>query len=269
MFKSIELNQEFATKELLFAALKANMKKIITIKKAQIYKSYDKGQLTGEQIITRELSKGLATKENHIYPVINTTDFLDSHLDNHQKGIWTKSVSEQQGKIRYSLDHSSKVADVVAWPEDVKMKVELLDWADLGFDYEGKTEALIFGINKANIDNSEALKIIDKKRPVENSVSMQYVDIVLSLDSDDKKYKEEKKIWNSIIDTVANKDFAIEQGVMWIVREAKIINESSMVTKGSNSATPIIYEAGETHLDNKNEPPDGTHETNYLLNFLN
>lgn len=272
MYKSIELNKEFATQAELFAALKANKKHIIVIKKSQIYKSIEKGQITGEQIITRELSKGLPTKKDYIYPVINTTDFLDSHLDNHQKGIWTKSVDEQQGKIRYSLDHSSKIVDVVAWPEEVKIKTEVLKWSDLGFDYVGETEALIFEINKNSIDNTEALKIINKKRPIENSVSMQYVIITLALNSTDKQYKEEKKEWDSKIDSVANKDFAMEQGVMWIVYEAKIVIESSMVTKGSNGATTTIYnevsEAGKS-TSSTIEPEESTQKRKIMLNLLN
>ncbi len=269
MYKSIELNRDYATKADLFAALKKNAKKIIAFKKSQIYKSINKGQITGKEIITRELTKGLSTKKNYIYPVINTTDFTDSHFDTHQKGIWTKSVQEQQGKIRYSLDHSSKIADVVAWSEYVTMKVELLDWKDLGFDFAGKTEALIFSINKNNIDNAEALKIINKKRPVENSVSMQYLTIDLAINSTEKEYKTEKKLWDSVILTIANKEFTEELGYTWVVREAKIVNESSMVTQGSNSATTTIYdntEAAKTGTSLIIEPSENdTRKINQLL----
>jgi len=271
MYKSIELNREFESKNDLFAALKVNAKKIIAIKKSQIFKSIDKGQITGQQIITRQASKGLSTKNGFIYPVINTTDFLDSHLDNHQKGIWNKSAKEQSGKIRYSMDHSSKIADVVAWPEDVSIKLETIDWVDLGFDYIGKTQALIFEIETNSIDNTEALKIINKQRPVENSVCMQYVNIELAINSEDKEYRTEKKLWDSVINDVANKDFANETGYMWIVKEAKIINESSMVTKGSNSATTTIYEIDEPEKSTQTtiEPSDDTQLTSKeFINIL-
>ena len=241
MIKCLELNREFDSKAEMFKALKANKDNIINFKKSIVYKSIDKAQLSGF-VDKSNVNKSIEVKENFIAPVINTTDFIDSHLDCHQKGIWNKSIKEQQGKIRYSLDHSPKVADVIAYPKDVNIRVEEISFKDLGYDYLGKTQALIFDINKDVIDNPTALKVITKGLPVQNSVSMQYVKIELAVDSEEKEYKEEKKLWDSSINSVANKEVAEESGYYWLVYEAKIVNESSMVTLGSNSATPILYE---------------------------
>lgn len=273
MFKSIDLSREYTTKEEMFNDVFKNRDKIISFKKSIVYKSIDKGQVA-EFNNAQTTVKGIDTKDGYIYPVINTTNFLDSHLDNHQKSIWNKSAKEQLGKIRYSLDHSTKVADVIAYPNDVEIKLIDTTFEDLGTEYKGETRALVFAIKEAVIDNEVALKVINKRLPVQNSVSMQYVDITLAMDSTAKEHKKEKKEWDDNINNVANKDFANEQGVMWLVKEAKIINESSMVTQGSNSATPIVYgntEAAKNSTSQHNEPSDDTHQdksSNNLLNFL-
>jgi len=272
MYKSIDLNKEYKTKAEMIADVYKNKDKIIAFKKSIIYKSIDKGQLSSEGLITREVSKGIPTKEDYIYPVINTTNFVDSHLDNHQKGIWTKSIQEKQGKIRYSLDHSTKVADVIAYPKDVKIKAVDTTFKDLGYEYEQETQALVFEIRKDVIDNETALKVINKKLPVQNSVSMRYVKIDLAVDSEDKQYQAEKKEWDKIYSTVANKDFADENGIMWIVKEAEIVNESSMVTLGSNSATRMMYGnsgAAKTGTPDPIEQPlEDTAKVNDFINLL-
>jgi hypothetical protein len=270
MFKSIDLDKEFATKEEMFAEVKANKENIIAFKKSIVYKSIDKGQLSVNKALI-VATKGIITKENFIYPVINTTNFLDSHLDLHQKGIWSRSSKDQQGKIRYSLDHSTKVADVIAYPKDVNIQVIDTTFKELGLDYTGDTQALVFEINKDVIDNAEALKVLNKQLPVENSVSMQYVKIELALNSEEKEYKAEKSLWDNRISSVANKEFAEEQGIMWIVTEAKIVNESSMVTQGSNSATPIIYGTSEAAKSTSKtiEPSKDTHSLANFIHLIN
>ena len=267
MFKSIDLNKEFATKEEMFRAIKASKDNIIAFKKSIIYKSIDKGQISSFD--TPELTtKGIETKDGFIHPIINTTNFLDSHLDNHQKGIWNKSIKDQQGKIRYSLDHSTKVTDVIAYPKDVTIRVEDTTFEGLGETYKGETQALIFDIDKNVIDNEVALKVITKQLPVQNSVSMQYVKIDLAVNSTDKDFKEEKKAWDKAITTTANKDFAEESGMMWLVKEAKIVNESSMVTQGSNSATPIIYGNSEA-AKGTSEDTQPSEDTATVKDFIN
>ena len=110
------------------------------------------------------------------------------------------------------------------------------------------TQALVFDIAKKAIENDTALKVIDKQLPVQNSVTMQYVQISLAINSKEKDYAEEFKIWNKHYPKLANKEMADKMGMMWIVSEAKIVNESSMVTQGSNSATPILYTKNEPSL---------------------
>jgi hypothetical protein len=68
---------------------------------------------------------------------------------------------------------------------------------------------------------------------------MQYVQILLCINSEEKYYTEEKTNWDKYYPMVANKDVADERGCFWAVTEAKII-EGSAVVIGSNGATPTI-----------------------------
>tara|TARA_R110000744_G_scaffold4934_5_gene17529 strand:+ start:165 stop:1004 length:840 start_codon:yes stop_codon:yes gene_type:complete len=244
IYKSIDLNKEFVTKEDMIKAVFEKKDEIIAFKKSVVYKSVDKGQVSGG-VFNQTTSKGVAVKSGFFRPVINTTNFLDSHLDNHVKGIFVKSSKEQNGKIRYSLDHSTKIADVIAYPKDVEISVIDTTFKELGYDFDSPTQALVFDIAKTSIENDIALKVINKQLPVQNSVSMQYLKISLAINSEESEYVEEFKAWNKHYPKLANKEYADEIGMMWIVSEAKIVNESSMVTQGSNSATPILYRKNE------------------------
>jgi len=83
---------------------------------------------------------------------------------------------------------------------------------------------------------------------------MEYVKISLAVNSTDKDFKDEKKIFDKYIDFIANKDEVLANEFFWAVTEAKVIAEGSMVVRGSNSVTPIIYEPL------KNEPLKDTQE---------
>ena len=101
-----ELKQDFDSKEDLFKALAENESFIIDAKKAEIYKSIDKGlQITTDQkgiekALNLEANKGLKFDENYHYIVVNSSNILDSHNDMHVDGNWKKTVKEQQGKVR-------------------------------------------------------------------------------------------------------------------------------------------------------------------------
>ncbi len=256
-------DKKFATKEQVFLELRKNVEKIITLKKAQIQKSYTKGTGFNSFLpaIKDDTIKGFPQmKDGFIYPVINTTNYLDHHDDCHFPGIWKRSVSDQAGKIYYVTNHDLEIGDIIAWPEDVSMIVKTVPWSFVGKEYTGNTEALIFEINKSRITNVDALDIINNKRQVQNSVRMQYVNIKLAMNSENAEDATYKAYWDLRINEIANKDIAIEQGYFFGVEEAKIINEGSMVIKGSNDATPVLqkYETGTTTSDNIEPPYPGT-----------
>ena len=185
--------------------------------------------------------------------LVNTTNYFDSHGDVHLKGIWTKSLQEQQGKLYYITDHSFKIGDVIAWPGDVKAYTKDIEWQIVGKGFEGTTQALIYEIAKDKIVNDIAKDVINEKRDIQNSVSMIYVKIDLAVDSSEKDYKKEKAAWDKHINSVANKNDAIENGYMWLVSEAKIYKAGSMVLLGSNDATSIIYEPEKSTQSTKSD----------------
>jgi len=264
MIKCLELDREFSTKHEMFKALLANEKNIIELKKAAILKSADKGQLSTFKLfkVTEETKSLLQLKEGYIYPVINTTKYLDSHGDVHLDGIWNKSIKEQQGHLFYAADHELKTTSIIAWPNDVNAMIKDVPWSFVGKDFEGTTQALIYEIKSDVIEHSDAKNIIDKKRPVQNSVRMQYVKVRLAINDTAKEFSENKAYFDSVIETIANKDTAIESGYFWGIEEAKIVKEGSMVIYGSNDATPIRYTEAAEKGTPANEPPISTQTEN-------
>lgn len=263
MIECIELGKSFATKSELFSAIASNSKDIISLKKAAIQKSCDKGQLSTFNLfkVTEETKSLLGLKEDYIYPVINTTKYLDSHGDVHMDGIWNKSLQEQKGQIYYVADHELKTTSVIAFPSDVNAFTKEVPWSFVGKSYDGNTQALIYEIPKDKIKLQAAKEIIEEKQPVQNSVRMQYVRIKLAMNSEDKEHVEFKSNYDNHISMIANKEEAEERGYYWIVEEAKIAKEGSMVLFGSNDATPIQY-SDAAKSTSEQEPPQGTQPIN-------
>lgn len=245
-FKCVDLDQQFNTQAEMFAALKQHEQKIVAVKKAMIQKSYEK-QVPVVTFLDKEADeqKTIHLKEGYIYPVINTTLYMDSHRDVHLNGIWKHSVKDQQGKLLYLVNHQLEIGKVIAWQKDIAVMVKSVPWSFLGQDYEGNTEALMFEINKSNVQMKDVLELITNKRPVQNSVSMQYVTVRLAMNSDAKGDEAYKQFYDSIIETIANKDQVKALGYFWGVSEAKIVNEGSMVVLGSNPITPIKEKSAE------------------------
>jgi hypothetical protein len=267
MIKAIEFpDKVFTTKEELFKALKTNEKTLIDLKKSQLYKSSEKGQisfLNADRLKDASLKAGFEAKEGFIYPIISTTKYLDSHGDVHINGCFTKTCKEQQGKVYYALDHELKWDSILAWQKDVNMFISSIDWALVGKKYEGQTEALVFEIAKEKITRKDVLQAIENKASdFENSIRMVYHKIVLAVNSESKDYAENKAYFDSRIDDIANKELALENGYFWGVEELGIHKEGSLVVAGgSNDATSIYSKNIEAVLDtSKNEPSDDTQQ---------
>src|SRR5690606_29949960 len=102
IYKCIELpDKEFANKEEMFKALLVERDNIISLKKAEIKSSDSVRTNTRETTKARQLNM----KDGYVYPVINTTLYMDSHNDVHADGIWNVSLKQQKGNIFYVADH--------------------------------------------------------------------------------------------------------------------------------------------------------------------
>ena len=262
-----ELNKEYSTKAEMFKALRDSAPDIISLKRSTIQKSFEKGLgVNAKSIDVSKLgttSKGILTDSNYYYIAVNTTKILDSHSDLHIDGIWNKTVNEQQGKNYLVTDHKMELANVVAKKENIEMLLAEIPFSSIGKSYTGNTQALIYKVAKDDIINPLAKEWLESGSDIEASVRMQYVNIKLALDSDDKEDIKEKENFDNHIESIANKSDFESIDYFWVVTEAKNIGESSLVLRGSNGATGI--------LDNKNiEPsPADTHKQEPLKNTQN
>lgn len=253
----------------MLKALYENKDRIIKLKKSAVYKSVEKGQFAANiSNLRANAVKGLQMESGNIYPVINTTNYMDSHDDVHFPGLWDRSLNDQQGKIFYAMGHNLNIKDIIAWPEDVNAFVKELQWKELGADFDGTTQALIYEIPEDKIVNDDARKVLDEKRKVQNSVSMRYILIKFGADSNESYMKEAKAYFDEMIDKIANKEQVKEQGYFYGVEEAAIHKEGSMVLFGSNDITPILLPEPPEGTSGKTEPPAGTQKNNILLNLI-
>jgi hypothetical protein len=193
-----------------------------------------------------------------VVPVINTTNWLDSHGDVHIPGLWKKSLSDNKRSGFYLLDsHRRSFKDIIA--EECAGLTRNLSWKELGLDYPGTTEALLFNAFLEKERNEYMYEQYLKKRVKNHSVGMQYVKLVTCIDDDE--YPVQKENWDKYIEMVANREEAEADGYFWAILEAKIM-EGSAVVFGSNSATPTLETTllGKTDSadDTKNQPPLGT-----------
>lgn len=272
MIKCKELNREFSSKTEMFKALKEHKQEIINLKKAAVKRSDGVPMLSIKE--SSETIKGLTPKDelkfgDYVYPVINTTKYLDSHGDVHLDGIWDRSANEQAGKVYLLINHDLSVGKVISQPKDVEPMVKDIAWKDLGKNYPGNTQALIFKAKISEKSNKDGFLAYKDNDPVEHSIRMQYVKLDLAVNSDDKELKEEKKLYDSIYPEIANKELADEQGYFWAVSEAKIYKEGSMVLAGSNDATPTLYdlEAGTT-TSNKEAATSTSEQVKFFTNLI-
>lgn len=274
-----ELGKEFASKTEMFFELKANRELIVAQKKAQL-KFSDPVQYFVKQILEGTgVEKALPdTPEvvgigSTIYAIINTTNFYDSCGDVHLDGIWDNSIQDQVGKLYYVMNHDLKLGSVIAYPKDVKASVVPLKWSDIGQDYTGSMQALVYAVKLTEAANKDALNAIITKQDIQNSVRMGYIAMILCIDSTDDDYKQEKANFDKYIKVVANKDAAIEAGYFWAIVEAKIVKEGSACLFGANEATPILYAdpagAGQKSKEEQQEsPPESSQPAAFDINKL-
>lgn len=183
--------------------------------------------------------------------IINTTNLLDSHGDVHIDQLWNKSLKENKS-IYLVAEHDFSYKGIIS--DNVKAFAKQMTWHELGYNFEGTTQALVFdsNIDKADEDFPAAKDYFGryKNGKVKNhSVGMQYVKMELAVNDD--RYEKENEMWNKYFDRIANKEDALDQGYFWAVLEAKVI-EGSAVVRGSNFATPT------TNVEAKQDEPVNT-----------
>lgn len=236
----------FKTREDLFKHLKEHAAKIIDLKTKDV-RHTDGADFLPKAEVT---AKAAFFQDGHVFPVINTTKYMDSHNDVHLDGVWDVSVKQQQGNVYYVVDHKLEIDSIIAHPEDVEMKIVLMDWEELGANFKGQTEALVFKVPMNKIQHQKALDIIKQRRNIQHSVRMQYLKVQLAINSTSDEFKQEKAVFDKWIYSIVNQEKAQENGYFWAVEEAKIFKEGSMVIFGSHDITPMVYPKKETDPSN-------------------
>ena len=266
-------DRTFKDKKELFFAMKDNEETIIGLKKSKVYKSIEKGQGICNIPV---LPKTLTNKENFeggfIYPAINSTHWLDSHQDVHIKGCYKRTVKEQQGRVYYIDTHLKGLTNIITRKNNIEMFYDDVDWRLLGKDIKGSTEALFFKMAEENV-KAEYLQLIKEDKELQNSLAMVYKNLSMAIDTKDPALKENKETFDEYIETIANKEQAIQDGIFFAVKELGIMGEGSLcpVVGGSNSATSVIQiENKESEKSTqKQEEAEKSLQKKLIINILN
>ena len=250
----------FDTKKELFDFLITNKDKIIASKKAVIKHGasvpFDLVMPGKAQAVKSIAKADNLVEEVAVKAIINTTNILDSHGDVHLPGIWNKSLKENR-YVMHLQEHEMKFDHIISEVEDLKVSAKKYTWKELGFNFEGETEALVFDSVVKRSNNQLMFDRYKNKKVKNHSVGMQYVKLMLAINSDD--YPTEKEIWDKYYPEIANKEAADAAGFFWAVKEARLI-EGSAVPIGSNYATPTLEPDDSTPKNNQIEPPTGTQQ---------
>lgn len=232
----------FKTKTELFSWLKTNKNLLITERKSALKfsdpvvfglftvnskGSIEKAEANPELLNLSEFNAKVA---------INTTNIMDSCSDVHFPGLWTKSL--QEGKIIYHLqEHKMQFDHIIS--DRVQASTKMMSWKELGYNFEGMTEVLVFDSAIEKARNPYMFDQYANGYVKNHSVGMRYIKVELAMNSESKFDAEEKKTWDKYISQVVNRSVVDEQGYFFAVTEAKVI-EGSAVPMGANYATPTI-----------------------------
>ena len=242
---------EFGTDKELFAFLREKQDDILYQKKSQ-FKTADAFSFVTLPLVP--LQKGLTTKSEQQDPtqikvraIINTTNLMDSHKDVHIDGIWNKSLKENS-RIKHLQEHQMKFDKVISDKDDLKAFTKTYTWKQLGYDMEGKTQALVFDSVVKQERNDFMFKEYSSGNVDNHSVGMYYVNIKMAMNSDDPDDEKYKANWDTYIDKIANREDAERSKYFFAVLEAKAI-EGSAVVSGSNPITPTLTTSKEVEVE--------------------
>lgn len=169
--------------------------------------------------------------------VCNTAWFVDSQMDVLTDSCYSKSVAEKGVNIPHIADHkqssTSHVGDVT------KVYTKKLPLADLGYEKEGSTTALVMESTVRKNYNEDVYKFYANGKINQHSIGLRYLDIQLAINSKHEEDKEEFAVWEEGYEHIINKEAVDEKGYFWLVKEINII-ENSCVLFGANSLTPTL-----------------------------
>ncbi|WP_347216682.1 hypothetical protein [Chryseobacterium sp.] len=182
--------------------------------------------------------------------VINTCNLFDSHGDVSIDSSWNRTVKNAK-RILLLEAHKAQFDKIIS--DEIELKVEVISWKDLGFDYEGKTECLVFYARLRKERNPFMFEQYAKGYVKEHSAGLRYIQIDLAINSEAEWNKEEKEVWDKHYPKIANKEDVDQCGYFWAVIEQQI-REGSAVVFGSNFVTPTLSVEPVSDTSTKQEP---------------
>lgn len=265
-----ELDKSFNTSEDMFKAIIENKANIKALKKSSMKEADGFSHVVSDN----ETRKGVITKDNSfvegnpteikVRVVGNTTNILDSHGDVHIDNIWKRTLKASDTKLH--LQEHKRSFDMVI-SNEAKAYTKNTTFKDLGIDLEGNTQALILDSTVKQSRNPLMFEQYKNGWVNNHSVGMQYVDMVVCINSEEKWAKEEKENWDKYYPMVVNKNDADEAGYFWAVLEAKLV-EVSAVLFGSNYATPTLENNMKSEQSPSADPSKDTQKSQ-INSFIN
>jgi len=239
-------NMKFATKKELFKFMSDNKDKLIAQKKA-VKKEVDCAVavkpifvIDPKSSVIKQMNGSMMDLANlkslKVVCVINTTNFLDSHMDVHIPGLWTKSLQDNK-MIMHLQEHNMQFNKIISDGDNLKAYTKRFKWSELGFSYQGETEALMFDSEILRKRNPYMLEQYANGWVKNHSVGMYYVKTDMAINDED--FPNYYEAWQKYYPMIANPEMADDKGYFYYVLEAKCV-EGSAVPIGSNTATPTL-----------------------------
>jgi len=197
--------------------------------------------------------------------IINTTGVIDSHLDLHLPGIWTKTVKDNPTNPILK-QHERTFESVIS--SKGKNFNQNMNYRDIGVDIDFDMQANLneFVLSKAN--QPLMFEKYASGEVEQHSVGMMYVDYDIAYY--DEESQKEMDFFEDTLKKCINPEIAKEYGIVWVIREAKK-REGSPVVFASNPLTPTLsvknYEPGLVTTRNI-EPQKSTRELDELNKLL-
>lgn len=262
-------NRQFATIQELHKALSENKELLKSQKKLQTkftdtiaysFAVNEKNEAVKSESINIDEVNVLRIKV-----VINTCNYFDSHYDVSLNGSWNRTVKNTKRTLLLD-SHKYQFESIIS--DEVELKVETFNWSELGYDYKGTTEALVFYCTIRKERNPFMFTQYAKGYVKEHSGGLRYVSLDMAINSEVEWNKEEKEVWDKYYPMIANKEDVDEYGFFWAVSEQKII-EGSAVVFGSNPITPTLSVEPVADTSTKSDPSIDTpaSETKQLINL--
>ncbi|WP_137905506.1 hypothetical protein [Chryseobacterium sp. 2VB] len=245
--------KQFATKEELFKELSANKALLKANKMLQMKESDSIAYSFAVNEKKEALKAGEVRFEEinvlDVKVVINSCNLFDSHSDVSIDSSWNRTVKNAK-RVLLLEAHKAQFDKIIS--DEIELKVEVISWKDLGFDYEGSTECLVFYARLRKDRNPFMFEQYAKGYVKEHSAGLRYIQIELAINSEAEWNREEKEVWDKYYPKIANKEDVDQYGYFWAVLEQQI-REGSAVVFGSNFATPTMSVEPVTDTSTKTE----------------